>query len=216
MNAYERIVLPRILEWGLGARAITDARRDTLAPARGHVLEIGVGTGLNLICYPGNVGRLTSVGPEPELDPRARERARRAGLFVDHVHGVAEALPLPDGAFDTVVVTFVMCSLPDPVSATRELARVLAPGGQLLFLEHIIGRPGLTRRAQRAVEPVMRRINCGCSLLRDTRATLEEGGFTFAHIEEEHLEEMPLLYRRVIRGVARHRSIAGQVGRASR
>jgi ubiquinone/menaquinone biosynthesis C-methylase UbiE len=205
MNAYERIVLPRIIEWGLGARAITDARRAALAPAYGHVLEVGMGTGLNLSCYPGTVGRLTSIGPEPDLDPRARARADRAGLFVDHVSGVGEAMPFTDGAFDTVVVTFVLCSLPDPITAAREFARVLAPAGQLLFLEHIIGRPGFTRRAQRAFEPVLRRINCGCSLLRDTRATLEHAGFTFEHIEEEHMEEMPLLYRRVIRGIARPR-----------
>lgn len=205
MNAYQRIVLPRLIEWGLGRRAVEEVRRATLAPAHGHVLEVGVGTGLDLMCYPGNVGRLISVGPEPELDPRARDRALRAGLFVEHVQGDLHALPFADDCFDTVVVAFVLCSMEDPLAAARELSRVLAPAGQLLFLEHIIGRPGLTRQAQRTLDPLLRRVNCGCSLLHDTRATLEHAGFTFEHIEEEHLEEMPLLYRRVIRGIARPR-----------
>jgi ubiquinone/menaquinone biosynthesis C-methylase UbiE len=206
MNIYERVVVPRLIEWGLARRAVDAARRDTLAPARGEVLEVGVGTGLNLMCYPGDVGRITSVGPESDLDPRARARAKRAGLFVDHVRGDGQALAFEDGAFDTAVATFLLCSVADPAAAARELARVVGPSGQLLFLEHIIGRPGATRRAQGLAEPVLRRLTGGCSLLRDTRTILEQAGFTFESIEEEHVEEMPLLYRRVIRGVARVRA----------
>jgi SAM-dependent methyltransferase len=215
-SLYERVVFNRILEWSLDRPGVRAIRRAALAPARGEVVEIGVGTGLNLPHYPAQVRSVTSVGLEPRLDPRAARRAAAAGVRVDHVRGDGQRLPLPDASFDTAVAMLVLCSIPDAISAVRELRRVLKPGGQLLFLEHIIDTPGVGRRAQRLAEPVLYRVNCGCSLLRDTRPVIERGGFRFTSIEEEHMPAMPLLYRRMIRGVASPRPGSSAAARSPR
>jgi ubiquinone/menaquinone biosynthesis C-methylase UbiE len=199
---YERAVFNRLLEWGCDRPGLHALRREVLAPARGEILEIGLGTGQNLGNYPAGVGAVTAIITEPELDARARRRAGEVGVDVEHVTGDARRMPFPAGRFDTVVATLVLCTIPEPALALRECARVLRPGGQLLFLEHIIAAPGAARRLQRLVEPATRRINNGCSLLCDTAPVIARSGFSITHLEEEHIRAAPPLYRRMIWGIA--------------
>ena len=144
---------------------------------------------------------ITAAAPAAALDARAARRARERGLSVELVNARAESLPLADGAFDTAVSTFVLCTVADPAAAIGELARVLRPGGRILFLEHVVRR-GAGRGIQRLLDPLHRPLTCGCSLVRDTAAALA-AGFAIDELEELALAGLPYTVRRVIRGSGR-------------
>ena len=165
------------------------------------MLEIGVGTGLNLAAYPTSIDSITAIGPEPSQHPLAAERSSASGIEVEMVTGDAHQLPFGSGEFDTAVITFTLCSVADPRQVAREAARVLAPGGQLLYCEHIIARPGPGRWLQRLAEPALSRINLGCSLLRDLAPAIG-GSFRIESLTEDYVRSLPPLYRRVIFGRA--------------
>ena len=206
MGWYEQEVFNRfILDPSLDVPEVHAERARTLAPASGAVLEIGLGTGLNLPSYPASVTEVTSVGPEAAIHPFAARRAAARGLRVTHVPGDARRLPGDAGHFDTVVCTFVLCTIPEPARAVREMARVLRPGGQLLFLEHVIAQGGARRLFQRLLNAPMRAILCGCEVTRDAERTIVEGGFAVEAIERFDLGPMSWLHRGVIRGMARPR-----------
>jgi ubiquinone/menaquinone biosynthesis C-methylase UbiE len=161
-----------------------------------------VGTGLNLPHYPAAVEAITSLGPEPAPHAFASRRAAARGLTIAHTPGDARRLPFAAGSFDTVVCTLVLCTIPEPERAARELARVLRPGGLLLFLEHVAAPGGVRRAAQRLFNAPLSVVLCGCEVTRDSERTLAEGGFSFREIERHDVPEMSWLHRRVIRGVA--------------
>jgi ubiquinone/menaquinone biosynthesis C-methylase UbiE len=200
----ERIFNPLILDGFVDVPGVAAERRRALAAASGEILEIGLGTGLNLPHYPASVRGVTSVGPERAIAPRARRRAEVAGVAVEHVPGDARRLPFDAGRFDTAVATFVLCTIPEPDRAVRELARVLRPGGKLLFLEHVVDRGGARRIAQRLLNAPMRPLLCGCEVTRDSERTIAEGGFAITEIErfEMGASRLMWLHRAVIRGVA--------------
>lgn len=198
----QKVFNPFILEKSLDVPAVNEQRSLVLAPAAGAILEIGVGTGLNLPCYPEGVAAIVSLGPEAELHPLASRRAAARGLAIAHTEGDARRLPFDAGRFDTVVCTLVLCTIPEPERAVRELARVLRPGGRLLFLEHVAARAGARRVFQRIFNAPMRAVLCGCEVVRDTERTLAENGFAFREIERFDVGAMAWLHRGVIRGVA--------------
>jgi SAM-dependent methyltransferase len=203
MGWYEqRVFNPLILDKSLDVPEVNAERARLLAPASGEILEIGLGTGLNVTSYPAFVEAIASVGPEAEVDPRAARRAGARGLRIAHIPGDARRLPFDAARFDTVVCTLVLCTVPDPARAVRELARVLRPGGQLLFLEHVVAPAGARRVFQRLLNPAMRVLLCGCEVTRDTERTLAENGFAFREIERYDFGPMSWLHRGVIRGVA--------------
>lgn len=147
---------------------LTAVRRSLLRQARGRVIELGVGTGLNLSLYPkGAVQGVWAVEPDPWMLARARGRARRSPVPVELVQAEGEALPFPAASFDTAVVTLVLCSVADPWRAVHELFRVLRPGGTLLVFEHVRSRSPAYRRLQEAVAPAWRRVAAGCRLDQD-------------------------------------------------
>ena len=179
-----------------GERAGMAGRRQALlTAASGRVLEIGAGTGLNLPFYPGG---LELVLTEPEA-PMARRLERRAG-GATIVRAPAEQLPFEDGAFDTAVSTMVLCTVADASRAIAELARVLRPGGRLLFIEHVRG-DGALGRWQDRLDGAWRRIGNGCHANRDTLAALRAGGFA---VEARHdtWRGMPHLIRPLVHGAA--------------
>jgi SAM-dependent methyltransferase len=159
-------------------RVVSDVERpyreETAGGARGRVLEVGAGTGANLALYPDGTD-VVALEPDPHMLRELRKRA--AGRPVRVVRGSAQALPFGDGTFDTVVTSLVLCSVPDPDGAVRELRRVLAPGGRLRFYEHVRSEdPGLARRQDRW-ERAWGWFSGGCHPNRDTLATLRAGGF---------------------------------------
>ncbi|MEO6120550.1 MAG: class I SAM-dependent methyltransferase, partial [Acidimicrobiales bacterium] len=170
---------------GAAERAgLADRRRHLLARARGRVLEVGAGTGLNLDHYPAGVDRLELVEPDGAMRAKlARRVARRSRPVAVEVHGFTLAdAPLPLASFDTVVATLVLCTVPDLPATLDHIAELLAPDGKLLFLEH--GRaPGLRGRMQAVATPAWRRLAAGCHLDRDVPAALRQAGFVISDIE---------------------------------
>ena len=153
-------------------------RRALLAEARGRVLEIGAGTGLNAALYPTDVDEVVFAEPEPGMRRKLGRRVKRLGRRARIVDAPAERLPLADSSVDTVVSTLVLCTVDDPERALREISRVLRPGGELLFIEHVRGRSRvLAARQDRFVRP-WRGFAGGCVCNRPTLDLMRAGGFT--------------------------------------
>jgi ubiquinone/menaquinone biosynthesis C-methylase UbiE len=203
MGWYEqRVFNPFILDPALDLPEVNAERARLLADASGEILEIGLGTGLDIPCYPPSVTAITSVGPEREVHAYASRRAVARGMRLAHTPGDARRLPFDAARFDVVVCAFVLCTVPEPARAVRELARVLRPGGRLLFLEHVIAGRGARRAFQRLLDAPLRALLCGCEVTRDSERTIGENGFVIQRIERHDLGPMAWLHRGVIRGVA--------------
>jgi ubiquinone/menaquinone biosynthesis C-methylase UbiE len=161
---------------------VADNRRRLLAGLAGRVIEVGAGNGLNFRHYPPSVERLVAVEPEPYLRALAVEAARQAPVPVEVLDGTADALPVESG-FDAGVASLVLCSVPDQGDALAELYRVIRPGGELRFYEHVLApEPGLAR-VQRLVDPVWQAIGGGCHSARDTLAAIAAAGFVVDRAE---------------------------------
>ena len=151
-----------------------------LAGLAGTVVEVGAGNGLNFRHYPPEVARVVAVEPDAYLRGKAAGRATRA---VEVVEGDAYALPLGDGEADGVVFSLVLCTIPDPDRALAEARRVLRPGGEVRFYEHVVSEKPWFARVQRAVNPVWRPLAGGCNLHRDTAAAIERAGLVIDRLE---------------------------------
>lgn len=185
---WHRRVLPWALDMVCGLPMITRERRRLVPLAQGRVLEVGIGTGLNLRWYdPARVSRLTGLDPALALHPRARRRVAASGLPVDLVGLSAESIPRPDASFDTVVMTYTLCSIPDPLAALREMRRVLVPGGCLLLCEHGRAPDPVVARWQDRLQPLWGRLAGGCHLNRDVPALLEAAGFGRPDLDSGYL-----------------------------
>jgi ubiquinone/menaquinone biosynthesis C-methylase UbiE len=160
-----------------------DNRKRMLAGLRGRVVEVGAGNGLNFEHYPPEVAEVVAVEPEPYLREKAAERAAVGAVPVRVVDGDAEALPLGDGEADAVVTSLVLCSVPDQARALGEARRVLRPGGELRFYEHVISRRPGKARFQRMFDPLWTRMAGGCHLTRDTAAAIRSAGFTVEEVD---------------------------------
>ena len=159
-------------------RGQADNRRELLAGLQGRVVEVGAGNGLNFEHYPTGVTEVVAVEPEPYLRKEAGGRAGLAPVKVTLVDGVADELPLEDASVDAGVVSLVLCSVPDQSHALAELRRVIKPGGELRFYEHVVSNRESRRRLQRVMDKtVWPRIAGGCHMTRDTRGAIERAGF---------------------------------------
>lgn len=177
-NWYERNVLPWLIELACGTSAVNKQRMKVVPQAQGQVLEIGLGTGLNLPFYDaGRVRGIVGVESSLKMHHLAMKRSRAARMPVEIVGVNAERLPLADGGFDTVVCTYTLCTIPNPLAALREVRRVLAPGGRLLFSEHGRAPDENVRKWQARLQPIWGKFSGGCQLGRDIPAMLREAGF---------------------------------------
>ncbi len=156
-------------------RPLDKLRPKTVGRAHGRVLEVGVATGLNLAHYP-PVERLVGIDPDDDKLTIARQRAAALGLTVELVCAGAETLPFPDASFDVVIVTWVLCSIPELAPSLREINRVLVPGGELAWVEHGRSPHRLTHLGQRLAGPVWTGLT-GCHLTREPRRLVAEAGF---------------------------------------
>lgn len=163
---------------------MSEYRTRALAGLAGSVIEVGAGNGLNFAHYPAGVTRVLAVEPAPYLRRAAGQQAAHAPVPVDITEGVAERLPAADGAFDAAVVTLVLCSVADQGTALAELRRVLRPGGELRFIEHVRADTAGLRRVQRALDAtVWPALGGGCHTGRDTLAAIAAAGFTVTRHE---------------------------------
>jgi ubiquinone/menaquinone biosynthesis C-methylase UbiE len=176
-------------------------RQDLLARAAGATIEIGAGTGLNLPHYPPAVTRLALIEPDPHMTRRLRRRAARLRRAAEIIGATAGQLPFPDASFDTAVVTFALCSVPDEQAALGEISRVLAPGGRLLFLEHVrSGDPGIAARQDRPPFPY--RLT-GCHPNRDTLREITASPLAVESVRHGEVPKAPEIERPMIAGTAR-------------
>jgi SAM-dependent methyltransferase len=157
-------------------------RRELLAGLAGEVVEVGPGNGINFEHYPAGVAALAAVEPEPYLRGRAAEAARSAPVAVRVLEGSADSLPLASGSVDAVVVAGVLCSVPGQEAALAEFRRVLRPGGELRFYEHVRSRRPAFARYQQAVDLVWPRLMGGCETSRETLAAIERAGFRIERV----------------------------------
>jgi ubiquinone/menaquinone biosynthesis C-methylase UbiE len=167
-----------------------EVRDDLLAGLRGRVIEVGAGNGMNFAHYPAGVTHVLAVEPEPHLRRLAEENARHAAVPVEVVDGTADHLPVDDETIDAAIASLVLCTVPDQGTALDEIRRVLRPGGQLRFFEHVRTRsPGLAR-VQRVLDAtIWPTLVGGCHPSRDTRAAIEAAGFHIVRIEDLRVPE---------------------------
>ena len=162
VNFYDRWVLPPILDLVMRQRPLQKYRREVVAAAEGRVLEVGVGSGLNLPLYDKRVEIVFGIDPSPRLLAIARQRAVAAGVRAQLLRGSASAIPLADNTIDSVVLTWTLCSIPDPLAALREMRRVLKPHGQLFFVEHGLSPETGVERWQHRLTPIWCHVAGGC------------------------------------------------------
>jgi ubiquinone/menaquinone biosynthesis C-methylase UbiE len=166
-----------LISTGAEKAGAAEHRRDALAGLGGRVIEVGAGNGLNFAHYPHEVTEVVAVEPEPYLRQRATEAAAQAPVSVSVVEGDSDHLPVDDEGFDAAVASLVLCSVPDQARAVRELYRVVRPGGELRFYEHIRADIPERARLQDRVDRIWSLLGGGCHPNRDTVSTIERGGF---------------------------------------
>lgn len=188
MGFYRDRVLPRLIHAAMRQDHLVAYRRRVLASAEGHVLEIGVGSGLNLPYYPTGVTRIVGLDPSPKLLSMARDARSGLTTDVELAEGAVEAIPADDSCIDTVVTTWTLCSVADVTRGLAEIRRVLKPGGALLFVEHGLAPDAGVRRWQHRLTPIWKRIGGGCHLNRAVPALIESAGFRTERLESGYAE----------------------------
>lgn len=204
MGLYQDHVLSLLIHLSMRQRNLAAYRARVVPAAQGRVLEIGIGSGLNLPYYSTTVEQIIGLDPSPKLLAMAREAARQTAIPLKLIENSAEAIPLYNRSIDTIVTTWTMCSIPDVQRALGEMRRILKPGGRLLFVEHGRSSDVRVRRWQDRLTPVWRRIGGGCHLNRAIGELIEEAGFRIEQIETGYMrgpKPMTFMYE----GVARPR-----------
>ncbi|MEJ6590568.1 MAG: class I SAM-dependent methyltransferase [SAR86 cluster bacterium] len=186
MGFYDKYLLPKLLNLAMKAPEMTRLRRELVPLATGRVLEIGVGSGLNLPFYAQQV-HVTGVDPSLELQAYAREIAQDAKLAVEFLAVSAEAIPLADNIFDTAVITWSLCTIPDPDAALREVRRLLKPAGKLIFIEHGESPEANIATWQRRINPTWNKLAGGCHLNRRPDTAMLANGFKFAEMTKGYI-----------------------------
>jgi len=188
VGLYSRFVLPRVINLACSAKPTMRQREKIVPSARGRVLEVGIGSGLNLPFYDvAKVERVFGLDPSPEITRMAAQAAAEVPFDVEFISAGSEEIPLESDSLDTVLTTYTLCTIPQYVPALREMARVLKPGGRLLFCEHGVAPDDDVRRWQDRIDPLWRRIGGGCHLNRDIPELLVAGGFRIEGLETMYI-----------------------------
>lgn len=204
MSFYQRFILPRLIDLAMRNREVAHYRRQAAPLAEGRVLEIGIGSGLNLPFYQSAVTQLFGLDPSPQLLEMAGHRIDGAPFPVELLQGTAERIPLKSHSIDTLVSTWSLCSVADLDSALSEMRRVLKPSGKLIFVEHgLAPEPGV-QRWQRGLNPLWRPVSGGCHLDRKIDAAIAEAGFRMDALTCEYAKG-PRFLTYFYRGIARVR-----------
>jgi SAM-dependent methyltransferase len=194
MGLYAKYVWAPILDWCMRQPPVLEHRQRVVPLARGRVLEIGIGSGLNLPYYDASrVEKVWGLEPCPELRAVARGRAERAGLSVEIVDAAGEEIPMDDRFFDTVLTTWTMCSIAEVGRALGEMRRVLRPDGRLVFAEHGLSSEERVARWQNRLNPLWRVVSGGCNMNRRIAPLVRDAGFRFESLETAYLEGPRLL-----------------------
>jgi ubiquinone/menaquinone biosynthesis C-methylase UbiE len=202
MGFYSQHIFPRVMDWVMSGEVFQRVRAEFLKDARGEVLEVGFGTGLNLPHYPTNISRLSMIDPVRLLPHKVRERAGRVP-FPIHVEEVAaESLPYPDRQFDSVISTWTLCTIPDVKKALREIRRVLKPTGIFFFLEHGLSDNVRVAAWQDRLNPIQNVIGCGCNLNRRIDQLVSESGCHILQLDRFQMNNVPRIVGEMYQGRA--------------
>ena len=189
MGIYTRWIFPRLIEWSMRSQEVAPYRETLVPQARGLVLEIGIGSGQNLPFYTNAVERLVGLDPSPELLRRSQTRSSLSRVPLHLIRASAEAIPLKAASVDTVVMTWVLCSIPDVRRALDEMRRVLRHDGQLLFVEHGLAPEQQVARWQHRFDPLWERVSC--HLDRKMDDLIADAGFMLADLRTGYLGKGP-------------------------
>ena len=184
---YQQSILPHLTNLAMRQKNLAAYRNRVVTAAEGRVLEIGIGSGLNLPFYSSNARQVIGLDPSPKLLAMARRASRSDSRRVEFIEGSAEKIPLEDASADTVVTTWTLCSIPAALDALHEMRRVLRPTGRLLFVEHGQAPDANVRWWQDRLTPLWKRIGGGCHLNRAIRELIEEAGFQFDRLETGYM-----------------------------
>ena len=203
MGFYNRFILPRVIEFTMRQENFAPFRERTAGAAHGRVLEIGIGSGLNLSSFRPDIESVCGVDPSPGLLAKAGQRVANVRFPVRLLEASSEKLPLEDRSFDTAVMTFTLCSIPDVAAALLEIRRVLKPEGELLFAEHGRAPDPDVIRWQDRITPVWKRIGGGCHLNRKVDDLIRAAGFRIERLNAGYQKFAPRPFSFFYEGSAR-------------
>ncbi len=188
MGLYDKYILPKLVHMACSLKPAAYQREKIVPQARGEVLEIGIGSGLNLPFYDSSViSKVWGLEPSAEMRAKAKEAASKVQFDVDFLELPGEEISLDDKSIDTVVMTYTLCTIPDPVKALEQMRRVLRPDGRLLFCEHGAAPDLSVRRWQDRINPVWCRFAGGCQLNRDIPDLIRQSGFEIIELESTYI-----------------------------
>lgn len=190
------------MNWLMRGENFSDIRTNLLANIAGEVLEIGFGSGLNLPHYPNSVKNITTVDPNPGMNPLAQKQIQKSNIQVNFNLLSGESLPMHPETFDIVISTWTLCSIRNVTKAIDEIYRVLRPGGQFLFVEHGLSDDPQIARWQHRLTPFQKKIADGCHLNRNFETLLRFGGFGFISLDKFYMEKLPRVAGYLYRGFA--------------
>ena len=192
MSFYNKYILPKVLNCACASKPI-NYQRDKIVPlAEGVVLDIGIGSGLNMPFYnKTKIKQLYGLDPSKELLDIAKSVAKKENLEIEFLECGAESIPLPDKSIDTVLITYTMCTIPDVALSNSEIIRVLKDDGKLLFCEHGLAPDKNIAKWQKIINPLWSKIAGGCILNRDIPNLISSSGFKISNMEEMYLPSTP-------------------------
>ena len=192
MSLYDKYVLPKFLNCACGSNPVARQRQKVAPLVEGKVLEIGIGSGLNLPFYDkSKIDELWGLDPSEELSDMAKKVADSENIEVNFISSGAEEIPLPDKYFDSVLITYTMCTIPEVARANREIKRVLKTGGKLIFCEHGEAPDENRRKWQKRINPFWGKLAGGCNIDRKIPKLIQNSGFEIVELEEMYLPKTP-------------------------
>ena len=192
MGLYDKYILPKFLNCACGSKPINYQRQKVVPLAKGKVLDIGIGSGLNIPFYNSDkIDKVIGIDPSHELIELAKELANDSKASIKLVIGSAESIPYPDNFFDTVLVTYTMCTIPNVAIANKEMWRVLKDDGRLIFCEHGLAPDKKISKWQNRIDPFWGKIAGGCHLNRDIQKLITDAGFSFESLDKMYIPSTP-------------------------
>ncbi len=202
MGLYAKYVFPHMLEYVMSSSILVDCRKDTLSEVKGEILEIGFGTGMNLLYYPAHVRKIIGVDININVHSKAEKKLKSSPIKVDYHTVSAELLPFPSRTFDTVVSTFTLCSIKDIHRALSEIARVLKLNGRFFFAEHGLSPDYKVQKWQNRLNPINKVLSCGCNLNRNIKELVESCNLNILKLDQFYLEKTPKTFGYIYKGIA--------------
>ena len=203
MNFYENRILPHVIHFVCGSRPVLEQRKKILPHAEGQILEVGMGSGINIPFYdPNKVEKLWGLEPSIGMRKKAKSRVDAAQFDLEWLGLRGEEVPLDDNSIDTVVLTYTLCTIPGWHDAVKQMRRVLKPGGKLLFSEHGKAPDERVATRQTRINPLWNKIAGGCHLNRDIPQLLRAGGFTVRKMDAQYVAPLPKIAGYIYTGYA--------------